>query len=593
MKLLGTGILPYKGFLFSQGFLRPLSPPLTGGILVRFCCVMAWFFLFSAYPPATFGDHKRPEHPPSVFHEPSYKNLLCANDSPAGTFRDWLAIRRASRNPATAFILPVLDRPVSAETVPDTLHAVLSEQSQVCILCHRNVTPGIVEDWLTSRHAKTTPALALTKPVLERRVSSDTIPDNFRSVVVGCYECHGQNAAAHKDNFEHFGFRINVIVSPNDCRTCHMVEADQFAMSKKAHAVDNLQKNPLYHMMVETSLSAKGSDDGTVVSLTASENSKAESCYGCHGTVVTVKGMKKVSTNLGDIEVPDLTNWPNQGVGRMNPDGSSGACTACHPRHSFSIEIARKPFTCSQCHLQPDTPAFEVYEESKHGNIFNSKQHEWNWNNVPWRVGKDFHAPTCATCHNSLITTSDGRVVAQRTHNFGSRMWVRLFGLPYSHPQPKSGRTYEIKNKDGQPLPVTLNGVLASEHLISNEEQLRRQSEMKTLCRSCHNTDWTNQHFAKMDLTIAETDKAVLASTQLLQKAWDKGLADPSNPFDETIEHAWVKQWLYYANSVRFGSAMGGPDYITFKYGWLDLTTNLCKMREYIENHKDEEEKRN
>ena len=507
------------------------------------------------------------------------------NDTP-GTGNDWLTNRDFKTTPETIIIKPVLDRQVSGDTVPETLRSVLSEQTQVCLLCHKNSTPGIVEDWLTSRHSKITPDMAFSKPALERRISSDTIPENFRSVVVGCYECHSQNASAHKDNFEHFGFRINVIVSPNDCRTCHSVEADQFAMSKKAHALDNLRKNPLYHTMVETGLSSKAGKDDSILSITASENSKAESCYGCHGTEVTVRGMKKVSTDLGEIDVPDLTNWPNQGVGRINPDGSSGACTACHPRHSFSIEVARKPYTCSQCHLEPDTPAFEVYEESKHGNIFNSKQHEWNWNNVPWRIGKDFQAPTCATCHNSLVTTSDGRVVASRTHNFGSRMWVRLFGLPYSHPQPKSGQTYGIKNKDGLPLPTTFNGELASEYLISKEEQIRRQNEMKTLCRCCHNTDWINQHFAKMDITIAETDKAVLAATQLLQKAWSAGLADPSNPFDEMIENDWIKQWLYYANSTRFASAMGGPDYATFKNGWLELTANLCKMRDYIETQK-------
>lgn len=545
-------------------------------------CLVSLF----VYPRVTPADQESPVYIQSVFEEHSHINLLRYLDYATVTSDDRLSSRHVKTTPEMTSIRAVMDRPVSGDTVPETLHSVLSEQTQVCLLCHKNTTPGIVEDWLTSRHAKTTPDMAISKPVLERRVSSNTIPENFRSVVVGCYECHSQNASAHKDNFEHFGFRINVIVSPNDCRTCHPVEADQFAMSKKAHALDNLQKNPLYHTMVETGLSSKAGKDDSMLSITASENSKAESCYGCHGTEVTVRGMKKVSTDLGEIEVPDLANWPNQGVGRINPDGSSGACTACHPRHSFSIEIARKPYTCSQCHLEPDTPAFEVYEESKHGNIFNSKQHEWNWNNVPWRIGKDFQAPTCATCHNSLITTADGRVVASRTHDFGSRMWVRLFGLPYSHPQPKSGQTYVIKNKDGLPLPTTFTGELASEYLISKEEQLRRQNEMKTICRCCHNTDWINQHFAKLDITIAETDKAVLAATQLLQKAWSTGLADPSNPFDEMIEHDWIKQWLYYANSVRFGSAMGGPDYATFKNGWLELTANLCKMRDYIETKK-------
>lgn len=549
-----------------------------------FIVALCFVSLF-AYPFVSSAHQEGTGHIPSLFHEYTQTNLIYYTNYTSGMPDDWLDSRYSKTISDVDYIKPAFEGQVSEDTLQDTSRSALSEQTQVCLLCHKKSTPGIVEDWLTSRHSKTTPDMALSKPVLERRISSDTIPENFRSVVVGCYECHGQNISTHKDNFEHFGFRINVIVSPNDCRTCHSVEADQFAMSKKAHALNNLQKNPLYHTMVETGLSSKGSSDGAIISITATENSRAESCYSCHGTEVTVNGMKKVSTPSGDIEVPNLTNWPNQGVGRINPDGSSGACTACHPRHSFSIEIARKPYTCSQCHLEPDTPAFEVYEESKHGNIFNSKQHEWNWNNVPWRIGKDFQAPTCATCHNSLITTSDGVVIAPRTHDFGSRMWVRLFGLPYSHPQPKSGKTYEIKNKDGQPLPVTFTGELASEYLISKEEQMRRQTEMKTICRSCHNTDWINGHFAKMDITIAETDKAVLAATQLLQKAWDKKLADPSNPFDEIIENDWVKQWLYYANSVRFGSAMGGYDYTTFKNGWLELTANLRKMHDFIETH--------
>ncbi len=463
----------------------------------------------------------------------------------------------------------------------------LSDQTQTCILCHKNYTPGIVEDWLRSRHSKITPEFAMKKPDLERRVSSDVIPEALRSVVVGCYECHSQNPSAHKDNFEHFGFKINVIVSPNDCKTCHSVEVDQYSVSKKAYAWENLQKNPVYHDFVETVTSLKDVKDTTMIHLHASESTKAETCYACHGTEVTVNGMKKISTAGGDINVPNLTNWPNQGVGRINPDGSRGACTSCHPRHSFSIEIARKPYTCSQCHLEPDIPAFEVYRESKHGNIFFSNQHEWNWSNVPWKIGKDFQAPTCATCHNALIVTPDGKTVSQRTHDFGARLWVRLFGLIYTHPQPKKGATYIIRNKDGLPLPTTFNGEPASEYLIDKNEQIRRQTEMKKICRSCHNTDWANQHFEKLESTIMETDKMVSSATQLMFKAWNEGQADMSNPFDEMIEHGWLVQWFFYANSIRFASAMMGPDYATFKNGWWQLTTNLYKIKDMVQAQKD------
>ena len=475
---------------------------------------------------------------------------------------------------------------LAEEEWPVSMPSPISEQSQVCILCHKNYTPGIVEDWLKSRHSKTTPELALKNPPLERRISSEVIPESLQSTVVGCYECHSLNAAAHKDNFEHFGFRINVIVSPNDCKVCHSVEVDQYSVSKKAHALENLQQNPLYHIFGEAITSVKEIKDGKIISLNSSEYTKAETCYACHGTVVTVNGLKKVFSRMGDIDVPDLANWPNQGVGRVNPDGSLGACTSCHPRHNFSIEVARKPYTCAQCHIEPDVPAFEVYKESKHGNIFFSMQHTWNWNNVPWRVGKDFQAPTCATCHNSLITTPDDKVIVSRTHDFGARLWVRLFGLIYSHPQPKTGATYVIKNNDGLPLPTTYDGKLASEYLIDKNEQILRLNTMKKVCQSCHNTDWVNQNFVKLDVTIAETDKMCLSATQLLQKAWNEGLADPSNPFDETIERLWTKQWFFYANSVRYASAMGGPDFATFKNGWWELTANLHEMLKLSQNQK-------
>ncbi|MBM3236917.1 hydroxylamine oxidase [Candidatus Poribacteria bacterium] len=461
----------------------------------------------------------------------------------------------------------------------------LSEETEQCFECHSVYTPGVVEDWLTSRHAMITPETALKNSALERRISSETVEANLRNVVVGCYECHALNAEQHKDNFEHLGFQINTIVSPNDCKVCHPVEAREYSESKKAYALSNLRENPVYSALVETIISLKKAEAGKVIPLQASDATKHETCYACHGTEVMVTGTTEIATDLGDISVPTLTNWPNQGVGRINPDGSRGACTACHPRHSFSIEIARKPYTCSQCHLQPDVPAWDVYKESKHGNIFFSKAYDWNWSNVPWKIGKDFKAPTCASCHNSLVTTPEDEVILPRTHDFNARLWVRLFGLIYSHPQPKRGDTYNIKNADGLPLPTTFTGNSAAEYLINAEEQAKRESQVKKLCKACHSTTWVNRHFEKIDNTIDETDGMTLAATNLLSEAWKQGYADNSNPFDELIEQEWIKQWLFYANSIRYASAMtGAPDYATFKLGWWELTHNLQKMQHLMLN---------
>lgn len=459
-----------------------------------------------------------------------------------------------------------------------------SPQTQACIGCHSSVTPGIVHDWLQSRHASTTPAEALKQSARERRISAVSVPETLAGYAVGCYECHGRNPERHKDNFEHMGFRINVVVSPNDCSTCHPEEAAQYSGSKKANAIVNLMGNPVYHTLVQTTTGVKKIEGGKILSDKASDDTLRETCLGCHGTDVSVRGMKKVSTKMGEITVPDLANWPNQGVGRKNPDGTFGACTACHPRHGFSIEVARKPYTCSQCHHEPDVPAWNVYEESKHGNIYSSKSKTWNFEPVPWTVGRDFAAPTCAACHNSLLVSPAGDVISERTHDFGGRLWVRLFGLIYSHAQPKSGDTSIIKNADGLPLPVTFAGEPASSFLIDKEEQQRRQGVMKAVCKGCHGTNWTDGHFAKLDSTIRETDAMTKAATALMSEAWEKGLEDKANPFDEQIEKMWTKQWLFYCNSIRYASAMtGAPDYTSFKLGWWELSDNLQKMRDTID----------
>jgi len=476
------------------------------------------------------------------------------------------------------------EKPKKKEILP-----ALSAETEACIGCHKIYTPGIVEDWLKSLHSKTTPSSALKKPELQRRFSAKDVSDKLKNVVIGCYECHGLNTDKHQDSFDHMGYKINVVVSPNDCSKCHPVEANQFSESKKAHAVGNLKKNPVYHALVQTIISKKDVKDGKINQLSVSKFTEMETCFSCHGTEVKVEGMKKVDTKIGQITVPNLKNWPNQGIGRLNPDGSRGSCAACHPRHSFAIEIARKPDTCGQCHLEPDVPAYNVYKESKHGNIYSSKYMEWDFKAVPWKAGKDFQAPTCSTCHNSLVTAPDGKtVIAERTHDFGARLWVRLFGLVYSHPQPKHGDTSVIKNKDGLPLPTTFTGEPALEYLISNDEQTKRKNEMKGVCNSCHSRSWIDNHFDKLDNTIQEVDSMTMASTLLLLEAWKhdlaEGLPHGKNPFDETIEQMWIRQWLFYGNSIKYASAMtGAPDYAAFKNGWWNLTENLQHMKDWIE----------
>lgn len=493
------------------------------------------------------------------------------------------ALRRLSRFVAligisAAVVLATASPQVETEESP----APLSEQTEGCLDCHRAVTPGIVEDWLTSEHARGTPQESMQKSKLEREVSSPSIAEELAAVAVGCFECHGLNPDKHQDNFDHFDYKINVVVSPEDCGTCHRDEKEQYVQSKKANALANLRENPVYHALVDTITSLKAVQGTIISSLEAADFTKDDACFACHGTPVSVAGMTMVETAMGEIEVPVLNRWPNQGVGRFNPDGSRGACTSCHPRHSFSIEVARKPETCSQCHLEPDVPAWNVYRESKHGNYYQSKGKDWNWENIPWVLGRDFKAPTCAACHNSLLTNPEGEIIVERSHDFGGRLWVRIFGLIYSHPQPKNGKTHIIKNINGLPLPVSFRGEYAGEYLLDNDQQRERMERMMKVCSACHSTSWTVNHLTRFSNSVREADKMVWAATELMLEAWQNELADQTNPFDEAIEQKWVEQWLFYANSVRYASAMMGPDYAAFKNGWWKLTKNLQDLKEAI-----------
>jgi hypothetical protein len=464
--------------------------------------------------------------------------------------------------------------------------APVSEETETCIDCHATVTPGIVGDWLASRHAQITVAEALEKSDLQRTISADEVPSGLMSVSVGCAECHMLNPEKHADTFDHVDSEIHVVVTPTDCATCHPVETEQYSHNLMSHAYGNLAGNALYGVLVGATVGVQDYDGKTLMAHDPDNLTHAEACYYCHGTQVTVTGTRTEETDFGDLDFPVLSGWPNQGVGRINPDGSRGSCAACHTRHRFSIETARKPHTCSECHKGPDVPAYKVYSVSKHGNIYSSHHDEWDFGAVPWTVGTDFQAPTCAVCHVSLLTTEDEEVIAERTHRMNDRLEWRIFGLPYAHLHPISPNTTGIVNAGGLPLPTELTGEPASKFLISPEEGAERRERLQQVCLACHSSGWVKPQFERLDHTIKTTNEMTLTATEILSKAWDRGLAQGpaqgGTPFDEPIEKRWVEQWLFYANSTRFASAMAGADYGVFANGRWELSKNVREMEEWV-----------
>jgi hypothetical protein len=463
--------------------------------------------------------------------------------------------------------------------------APISDVSAECMDCHAITHPGIVSSWQKSRHAQVTPAQAMAVEGLARKVSSTTVPENLRSTVVGCAECHLLRPDAHADTYEHNGYRVHGVVSPDDCRTCHSEEAAQYEKNLMSFAYHNLAGNAVYQMQQRSILGGLEKSNGKLQTAPANEDTRAEACYYCHGTRLKVTGTEIRDTDLaGELEFPVIEGWPNQGVGRINLDGSRGSCSACHTRHAFDIEMARKPYTCKECHIGPDVPAAKVYESSKHGNIFSTSNAGWDFKPVPWTIGQDFTAPTCAACHISLLVNADQEVVVKRTHQISNRLPWRIFGLIYAHPHPLEPDTTKIRNKDGQPLPTDFEGGFADKFLISAEEMDQRRRTMQAACLNCHGTSWVRGHWRRFENTIRETNAKTLTATRIMDEAWKSGFAQglPDNPFDEAIEKRWSDTWLFYANTIRFASSMaGGGDYGVFADGRYELAQAIRELHSW------------
>src|SRR5262249_28653378 len=169
------------------------------------------------------------------------------------------------------------------------------------------------------------------------------------------------------------------------------------------------------------------------------------------------------------------STYPNHGIGRLNLDGSRGSCSACHSRHDFSARRARQPENCGNCHLGPDHPQKEIYEESKHGVAYRDLRDFMNLNSPRWVLGKDYsQAPTCATCHMSGNTRNKGEI----THDPGER-------ISWTNRPPVS----LWMDTDENHKVVTETDPVKRAALIKDTGEAKR-GRMKTVCSHCHTGDY-------------------------------------------------------------------------------------------------------
>lgn len=415
---------------------------------------------------------------------------------------------------SVAFLLTSNFSLAAVKQAPDKF----STETKQCIECHNKDQRGIIQQWGSSKHHR---------------------------AKVGCYECHAANPK-DKDAFLH-GKKgnkkhISVIVSPKDCSNCHQNEVKETEDSHHAKggrilaSLDNLLAE-----VVEgnSALITEAFPDG---------NSAAavNGCWQCHGSQVKV---------LDDGSL-DPATWPNTGIGRINPDGSEGACSACHARHTFSVEQAREPVTCGKCHMGPDHPQIEIYQESKHGIQFAANRQKLGMERSKWIPGEDFFTgPTCSTCH--MGATKDQPV----THDVGLR-------ISWNNRPPVSIRPEVSDKKMGLPG--------------AKVKWDERRDNMKDVCQSCHNEDYVDNFYIQYDsLVILYNDKFAKPGQKLMAAA--KPLLKPAK-FSNKIDWIWFELWHHEGRRARHGASMMGPDY-THWHGTYEIAKHFyIKMVPELEN---------
>jgi len=447
--------------------------------------------------------------------------------------------------------------------------------SRDCVDCHTKATVGIVEHWKGSTHARKG---------------------------VGCTECH-QADVGEPDAYTHYGAVIATIVTPRDCNRCHAEVGAEFARSHHAKAGNILAS--LDNLLAEVVEGSRAPFDphsptpgradlpGKVAGM-ASVSSGCKQCHGSKvglrtvdGTTITVTDLQpgpdgkptnvdllsKIARDQDGKPIFDHATWPNTGIGRINLDGTLGSCSACHSRHDFSPRRARQPENCGKCHLGPDHPQEEIYNESKHGVAYRDLREKMSLDSPTWVLGKDYsQAPTCATCHMSGNTRNGGKV----THDPGERIsWTNR--PPISLAMDTDADHKVIVEKDPEKRKA----------LVADSAGAKR-GRMKEVCSHCHSEGYVANFYRQYDDLVILYNEKFAKPGQAIVAALRQADLLTKQEFDEKIEWTWFYLWHHEGRRARHGAAMMAPDY-THWHGMYEVadrfyTELIPEARELVAN---------
>ena len=266
-------------------------------------------------------------------------------------------------------------------------------------------------------------------------------------------------------------------------------------------------------------------------------------------------------------------------------DGSSltyrNGCIACHTRHAFSLEEARKPEACYTCHMGPDHPNYEAYMSSKHGSIYAARGDAWDWTQP--MASAQWEAPTCAYCHMVYVDSTGQR---STSHNMTRKI---IWGMGI---QAASGELTDITQ--------------------TPENQVKRIAMIRT-CMTCHSEDMAREYLASADAHKLAGDALVVQGRAILSGLYEDGLVEPSHGpvsagllegrrytalelptafaqhwpaglyYDVTaVEREYFDLFFFSALKSYKGAFHMSPDY-SWWYGYAEELGHLARLRDEAE----------
>jgi len=330
---------------------------------------------------------------------------------------------------------------------------------------------------------------------------------------VNCLECH--QPAGSQEKKEHHGFVIAAKLTAGNCRGCHEDIYQQFLRSRHA----------------APSWAAVYGEKGLTPELVDFSEK-----YQPGGT-------RRPPHPFAQLEGPSaMTSGCEQchSVGKPNSDGTIGTCTACHTRHTSSVAIARLPSTCAQCHMGPDHSQIEIYEESRHGTMFQAQERLLNLDAPPKSLTtRDMFVPTCATCHMSGIN-----------------------GLGVTH-DPSERLSYYLANAISAKRP----------------NYTAAQAKMKQICSQCHTPGLIERIYSQAEQVVQTTNGRVQEAQDLVNGLRKDGVIS-GPPFSQPIDFLYFDFWHYDGRTSKHGAFMGGADFVQWhgNYPMLQKAVELKSM---------------